>query len=310
VNQHIPVLREQVIEALAIRQSGTYVDATFGRGGHSADILERLGPGGRLLAIDRDVAAVEAGRARFGDDSRFDIVHGEFADIADIARTRGLAGEIDGALFDLGVSSPQLDEADRGFSFLREGPLDMRMNQMQSLTAADYLATVSERDLRHSLRTLGEEPHASRIAAAIVAARDAGKLTSTLELAAVVENAVPARARHGRRHAATRTFQAIRMVVNAELAQLERALATVIDILRVGGRLVVLTFQSLEDRPVKRFMRDAASEDPAYRGLPDMPEAARPRLRLVGKPGQASDAEIDANPRARSARLRVAERLR
>ena len=263
-----------------------------------------------MLAIDRDVAAVAAGRALFGDDSRFEIVHGEFADIAGIVRAHGLAGQVDGALFDLGVSSPQLDEGDRGFSFLREGPLDMRMNQMQTLTAADYLASVSERDLRRDLRTLGEEPHASRIAKAIVAARDAGRLTNTLELASVVEGAVPARARHGRRHPATKTFQAVRMVVNAELAQLERALSTVIDILRVGGRLVVLTFHSLEDRPVKRFMRAGASEAPAYRGLPDMPETARPRLRLVGKPGQASDAEVDANPRARSARLRVAERVR
>lgn len=295
---------------MAVQQGGVYVDATFGRGGHAADVLARLGRAGRLLAIDRDVAAIEAGRARFGEDPRFEIVHGEFSDVARIAAELGVAGRIDAILFDLGVSSPQLDDAARGFSFLREGPLDMRMNQTQTLTAAAYLDAVSESDLRRDLRALGEEPHAARIARAVVAARDAGVLTTTTALASVVEQAVPARSRHGRRHPATRTFQAIRMVVNAEVEQLEAALAAVVDTLRIGGRLVVLTFHSLEDRPVKRFMRDGASEDPAYRGLPQMPDEARPRLRLVGKPGRASEAEIGANPRARSARLRVAERLR
>lgn len=297
----------QVLEGLALKADGRYVDATFGRGGHSAAILQRLGPEGRLLAIDRDSTAVEAARQRFADDARFEIVHARFSSLAEIVGP----SEVDGLLFDFGVSSPQLDEASRGFSFLRDGPLDMRMDASQKMTAADYIASVSESALRRDLATLGEERLAGRLARAIVTQRERRPITTTLELATLIEDATPARVRATmQRHPATKTFQAIRMRVNAELEEIDKALGAVIDVLRIGGRVCFITFHSLEDRPVKRFLREACAEDPVYRGLPDMPESARPRMRLCGKPGVASAEELAENPRARSARLRVAERLR
>ena len=308
---HQPVLLEQVLDGLALRADGQYIDATFGRGGHSEAILQRLSGRGRLLAIDRDETAVTEARAKFAGDERFTIEHAAFGALGEIAERRGFLGRTDGLLFDFGVSSPQLDEAERGFSFLRDGPLDMRMDRDQRETAADYIAGIDEASLRRDLYTLGEERLAPRIAAAIIKARQRAPITTTGELARIVENAVPARVRAtSKRHPATQTFQAIRMRINHELEEISAALASFIDVLAVGGRACFITFHSLEDRPVKRFLRDAAAEDPVYRGLPDMPEAARPRLRLVGRARTADSAELARNPRARSARLRIAERLR
>ncbi len=310
---HLPVLLEQVLDGLAVREDGCYVDATFGRGGHSDAILQRLSSRGRLLAIDRDETAVTEARAKFAGDERFEIEHAAFADLGAIASRNDVMGRVDGVLFDFGVSSPQLDEAGRGFSFLRDGPLDMRMDRRQAETAADYIAGVDEKTLRRDIARLGEERLASRIARAIIAARDRTPIETTGQLATIVENAVPARVRAtSKRHPATQTFQAIRMRINHELEQITEALDSVIEVLRVGGRACFITFHSLEDRPVKRFLRAAAAEDPVYRGLPlpDMPEAARPRMRLIGRGLTASEEEIAGNPRARSARLRIAERLR
>lgn len=308
---HVPVLLDEVLEGLSIRGDGCYVDATFGRGGHSSAIMQRLGDAGRLLAIDRDAAAVAAARRQWGDDARFTIVHAPFSAIDTVAAQHGVLGRVDGVLFDFGVSSPQLDDAERGFSFSHDGPLDMRMDQRQRATAADYLAGVSESELRRDLATLGEERLAGRFARAIIAARAKAPITRTRALAEIIEAATPARVLAGlRRHPATKVFQALRMRVNAEISEIEQALDKVLDVLAIGGRVCFITFHSLEDRPVKRFLRKLSAEDPVYRGLPDMPEWARPRLATIGRAQTASDAEIARNPRARSARLRVAERLR
>lgn len=308
---HVPVLLAEVLEGLALRADGVYVDATFGRGGHSAAILERLSSRGRLLALDRDDTAVTEARAKFGGDPRFAIEHRSFATLRDACDAHDVTGRVDGLLFDFGVSSPQLDEAARGFSFLRDGPLDMRMDRRQAMTAADYIADVDERTLATDLRTLGEESLARQYARAIVAARRETPVTRTRQLADLIESATPARARRtATRHPATRVFQAIRMRVNDELGELDAALEAVPDVLAVGGRVAFLTFHSLEDRPVKRFLRAQAAEDPVWRGLPDMPEHARARMRIVERGRKAGDRERSENPRARSARLRVGERLR
>ncbi|MEM9171759.1 MAG: 16S rRNA (cytosine(1402)-N(4))-methyltransferase RsmH [Pseudomonadota bacterium] len=311
MSAHLPVMRDEVLTALAVRPDGCYLDATFGRGGHSAAILEQLGDGGRLLALDRDDEAVAAAREQFATDPRFTIRHVAFAALGQVVDDAGLAGQINGLFFDFGVSSPHLDDAERGFSFMRDGVLDMRMDRSQSLTAASYLATVTEIQLRRDLRTLGEERLAARIAKAIIDARARQPIERTLQLADIVEQAVPARVRaKASKHPATRTFQAIRIRVNDELDQLQTALQAVPAVLAVGGRVCFLTFHSLEDRPVKRFLQRESAEDPVYRGLPDMPEHARARMRIIGKQRSASAAELAVNPRSRSARLRVGERLR
>jgi 16S rRNA (cytosine1402-N4)-methyltransferase len=283
------------------------VDGTYGRGGHSAEILECLGPLGCLLALDKDPAAVAAGRSRFGADSRFTIEHAGFEGLRNVLNT--ILGERrpDGILLDLGVSSPQLDDPERGFSFSRDGPLDMRMNTETGQTAADWLATVDQNELRQVLYRYGEEPQASRIAQAIVAARQAGAIRSTAELADVVAGNA-ARSKRGI-HPATRVFQAIRIAVNDELAALEKGLSDAVDLLAAGGRLVVISFHSLEDRLVKRFIARESRGDPAYAGLPEMPPAARPRLRRIGRLLRPAELELERNPRARSARMRIAERL-
>lgn len=306
---HVPVLLDAVLDGLGIRDDGTYVDGTFGRGGHSRAILERLGPAGRLVAIDRDPAAVASAGAAFGADPRVELVRGAFGELAAILDPRGLGGRVDGLLLDLGVSSPQLDEPERGFSFRNDGPLDMRMDPDAGMPASEWLNNVDVTELSRTLKQYGEERHATRIARAIVAARRSAPLTTTGALAEIVAAAVPAAARGGRIHPATRTFQAIRIAVNDELGQLERALAASLDALRAGGRLAVISFHSLEDRIVKRFIRRHAREDERYRGMPDVPAEFRPALRPVGRAIAASELEIEANPRARSARLRVAERL-
>jgi len=303
---HVPVLLGPVLEGLRIKGDGLYVDGTFGRGGHSGEILKALGSDGRLIAIDRDPDAVAAVVPTLNDDPRFELIRGEFAELGNIIRRKGLEGQVDGLLLDLGVSSPQLDEADRGFSFMRDGPLDMRMDPDSGISAAEWLARVEQRDLTRVLRQYGEERSARRIAAAIVAARDSAAITRTQQLADVVAAAAPRRG--AKKHPATKTFQAIRIFINRELEQLERLLADSIAMLALGGRLCVISFHSLEDRIVKRFIRDSSRVPEQYRGLPDIPVEHRPALKPIGKAIKATEAEIVANVRARSAHLRVAER--
>jgi 16S rRNA (cytosine1402-N4)-methyltransferase len=307
VHGHTPVLLAEVLAGLAIRADGRYCDATFGRGGHTAAILEALGPDGRVVAIDRDADAIRAGRERFGGEPRLVLIRGSFAQLQALLRAAGVEGELQGVLLDLGVSSPQLDEAERGFSFMHDGPLDMRMDRDDGQTAAQWLARASEREISDTLHRLGEERYARRIARAIVAARAAAPIERTAQLAAVIAGAVPSR--EPGKHPATRSFQAIRMRVNAELESLESALPQAVRILAPGGRLAVVSFHSLEDRMVKRFIDREARGDPHYAGLPEIPPHARPRLRKIGSATRATEAEVALNPRARSAVLRVAERI-
>lgn len=304
---HVPVLLDAVLDGLRIRDAGCYVDGTFGRGGHSRAILERLGPQGQLVAIDRDPSAIASAGPEFSDDPRVELARGEIGELDTILGACGVKGRVDGMLFDLGVSSPQLDEAERGFSFRNDGPLDMRMDPDSGIPASEWLNNVEVKQLARTLKQYGEERQATRIARAIVAARGRAPLTTTRQLADVVAAAAPQRG--SRIHPATRTFQALRIAVNDELGQLERALAASLDALRAGGRLCVISFHSLEDRIVKRFIRDHAREDERYRGMPEVPAGFRPALRPVGRAVAASEREVEANPRARSARLRVAERL-
>ncbi|MBK5913017.1 16S rRNA (cytosine(1402)-N(4))-methyltransferase RsmH [Rhodocyclus purpureus] len=302
---HQTVMLGEAVEALAIRPSGCYVDGTFGRGGHSRAILARLGPAGRLLALDRDPQAVAAARAI--DDPRFVLLHHRFGDLALALREAGMSA-VDGVLLDIGVSSPQLDEGARGFSFRFDAPLDMRMDTTRGETAAEWLARADIGEITEIIRNYGEERFAFQIAKKIVAARDERPVASTGELAALVREAV--RTREPGQDPATRTFQALRIHVNQELEQLALALPQAVDALRPGGRLAVISFHSLEDRIVKRFLREQASPDSLPKDLPlRADELPQPRLRLIGKPLRASAAEVAANPRARSAVLRVAEKL-
>ena len=297
---HVPVLVEAVLEGLAPDRAGSVVDCTFGRGGHTGAILSRMGPAGRVVAIDRDPDAVRAGRRLR--DPRLEVVHSRFDALHGICAERGLAGRVDGVLFDCGLSSPQIEDPARGFSLRREGPLDMRMDPGEGEPLGAWLARVSERELAGVIARFGEERHARRIAGAIVRARP---LETTTELAAVVERA--ALARDAAIHPATRTFQALRIHVNREIECLEAALPAAVDVLRPGGRLAVISFHSLEDRVAKRFLRAESREAPGPRGLPSL---RRPRLRIVADRVRPSPDEVAANPRARSAVLRVAERLR
>jgi 16S rRNA (cytosine1402-N4)-methyltransferase len=304
---HTPVLLDEVLAGLAVQAEGRYVDATFGRGGHSAAILERLGATGRLCAIDRDPEAIVAGRERFAGEARLTLVRGSFGQLEERVRAAGWQGGLQGVLLDLGVSSPQLDEARRGFSFMQDGPLDMRMDNESGISAAHWLARAAEREIADVLFKLGEEKFSRRIARAVVAARAVTPIQSTRQLADIVAGAVPTR--EPGKHPATRTFQAIRIHVNRELEEIESALPQAVNLLAPGGRLCVISFHSLEDRLVKRFMRREAQGDPIYAELPNVPPHARPRLRLVGGAVMAGDAEVAVNPRSRSAVLRVAERI-
>lgn len=304
---HTAVLLPQVLAALNIRASGTYLDATFGRGGHAGAILEKLIGEGRLLCLDRDPAAVAHARSRFAGDPRVKIILAPFSALADAADAVEPGLAFDGILFDLGVSSPQLDQPERGFSFMRDGPLDMRMHPGQGMTAADVVNGASESELIRIFREFGEERMAPRIARAIVADREVRPFERTVQLADMIARVARSRERH--KHPATRVFQALRIHVNAELEELETGLEAARCRLAPQGRLAVISFHSLEDRLVKRFMRRHATPDPMYAGLPDIPEHARPTLKLVGKSVEPSSGEIDRNPRARSARLRVAERI-
>ncbi len=301
---HAAVLAQEAMEALNIRSGGVYVDCTFGRGGHSRLILERLGSAGRLLALDRDPEAVQAARAI--NDPRFTMLHGAFSGVGETLRGAGVTG-VDGLLLDLGVSSPQLDDVRRGFSFRGDAPLDMRMDPGQGISAAQWLATAEEADIREVIRDYGEERFAKQIAAAIVAARARGPVDTTRKLAALVAEAVPAR--EPRQDPATRTFQALRIHVNQELEELSVVLPQCVALLHPGGRLVVISFHSLEDRIVKRFLRAESRADTLPARLPvrarDLPQ---PRMRLVGRARRPAAQEVAANPRARSAVMRVAER--
>ena len=301
---HRAVLLEEAVDGLNVREDGTYVDCTFGRGGHSRRILAGLGERGRLIALDRDPEAIEAGGEI--DDRRFTIVHGRFGELAVHLARIGISAA-HGVLLDLGVSSPQLEDAARGFSFRHDAPLDMRMDPGRGESAAQWLATASEASIGEVIKEYGEERFAKQIAAAIVAARARGPVCTTRQLAALVAEAVPTR--EPRQDPATRTFQALRIHVNQELAELSLALPQCVDLLVPGGRLVVISFHSLEDRIVKRFFREHARGERLPDRLPVRAhELKPPRLRLIGRARRPSDAEVGANPRARSAVMRVAEK--
>jgi 16S rRNA (cytosine1402-N4)-methyltransferase len=300
--QHLPVMFGQVMDGLQVREDGTYLDGTFGRGGHARGVLERLGDGGRLLLMDKDPEAIRTAEHAFGADPRVAIRRGSFAALGDWDAAR--AG-LDGVLFDLGVSSPQLDVAERGFSFGKDGPLDMRMDPDSGESAAQWLARADEREIADVLWLYGEEKQSRRIARAIVARRAAAPLTRTAELAELIASTVPRGAQ--KIHPATRSFQAIRIFINRELDDLERGLDAALAALRPGGRLVVISFHSLEDRIVKRFIAAHAKAPPANRRLP-VEIAFVPTLKIVADAQKADDAELAVNPRARSAVLRVAEK--
>jgi 16S rRNA (cytosine1402-N4)-methyltransferase len=302
---HVTVLLEEAVGALAIKADGTYVDATFGRGGHSRRILSELNERGRLVAVDRDPQAIAAGAAI--DDSRFLLVHRAFGELAEAAQEAGVSG-VDGVLFDVGVSSPQIDDGERGFSFRYDAPLDMRMDTTQGETAAEWLARAEIRDITEVIRNYGEERFAFQIAKKVVAARLEQPIVTTGQFAALVREAV--RTREPGQDPATRSFQALRIHINQELRQLEVALPQALGLLKPGGRLVVISFHSLEDRIVKNFMRNESVADDLPKGLPlRADQLPKPKLRLVGKPVKPSAAEVAANPRARSAVMRVAEKL-
>lgn len=305
---HRTVLLQEAVEALAVKPDGVYVDATFGRGGHSVLILERLGEAGRLLALDRDPQAVSSAAAVIGGDQRFVIEHASFDELQKLCVQHGLKGRVDGVLLDLGVSSPQLDDAQRGFSFQHDGPLDMRMNPADAMTAAAWLAGASQEEIRRVLREYGEERFAGRIASAIVRQRQHQPLTTTRQLVELIERAAPRK--DPGKHPATRTFQAIRIEVNQELRQLTEVLDQALSVLAPGGRLAVISFHSLEDRIVKRFLRRHSKADTLPKGVPLMASQLQPPLlRLVGGVISAADEEVRRNPRARSSRLRVAEKM-
>lgn len=307
-HRHDGVLVGPAREALNVKPDGFYMDGTYGRGGHAAAVADRLGSHGRLWLVDRDPEAVADARQRFGDDPRCRIVHAGFEDLPDLAGSAGMAGLVDGLLLDLGVSSPQLDDGERGFSIRRDGPLDMRMDPSTGESARDWLMRAPAKEIQRVIRYYGEERHARRVTNAIVAARDAGELpTRTSDFAALVRDAMPASGSD--RHPATRVFQAIRIHINDELGALETLLDGACNLLAPGGRLVVISFHSLEDRRVKRFMRDRSRIGELPPGVPEPPPEKRPSLRVVGKPIRADEAEVGANPRARSAVMRVSERL-
>jgi len=305
---HISVLLNEAVDGLAITDDGCFIDCTFGRGGHSSVILSKLSDNGRLIAIDRDPTAIIAAE-KFKDDPRFLIEHEGFAALAEIAEKHKLTGKVDGILLDLGVSSPQLDEAERGFSFMKDGPLDMRMDTSKGQTAAEWLAVADVEDITWVLRTFGEEKHAWRIANAIVDTREESPLTRTSQLAKLIKTTAPQR--EIKKHPATRSFQAIRMYINSELDQIEKALVASLDVLKEGGRLVVISFHSLEDRLVKQFMKKHSQGKKVPRGLPISEEELNKgkKFALVGRRLKPSKTEVEENVRSRSSVLRIAERL-
>ncbi|MCL1115177.1 MULTISPECIES: 16S rRNA (cytosine(1402)-N(4))-methyltransferase RsmH [Shewanella] len=305
---HLSVLLNETVDGLNIQRDGIYIDGTFGRGGHSRHVLSHLGENGRLIAIDRDPQAIEAAK-QFADDSRFQIVHGGFGQLAQYVEELGLTGKINGVLLDLGVSSPQLDDAERGFSFLRDGPLDMRMDNSQGQTAAQWIARAEIEDMAWVFKTYGEEKNARHIARCIAADREKTPFLRTKELADLIARITKNKERN--KHPATRVFQAIRIYINSELEQIDQALEGALTVLAPEGRLSVISFHSLEDRMVKRFIRRHSQGESVPHGLP-ITEAEinkSRKLKAVGKALKPSEAELEQNPRARSSVLRVAERL-
>jgi len=306
-DSHRPVLLQEAVERLVVRPEGVYVDGTYGRGGHSREILARLGPAGRLIAIDRDPEAVTSAQVELVSDRRFVIYRGAFSMLERIAQQTGVAGQVDGVLLDLGVSSTQLDNPKRGFSFLHKGPLDMRMDPDAGESVAEWLNRASEKEIADVIYQFGEERFARRIARVIVTTRATTPITTTQQLAAIVSASIPNRERH--KHPATRTFQALRIYINRELDELSACLDQCLRVLAPAGRLVVISFHSLEDRLVKRFIRTHARETPPDPRAPWLQSTAVPLLRAVDKAVHPQTAEIAFNPRARSAVLRAAERL-
>jgi len=305
-NEHQAVLLAEVIENLAIKPDGIYVDATFGRGGHAHAILQQLGPHGRLFAMDKDPEAVNYARERFLHDERLIIQHGTFAGLAGLIARHHLTGKVNGILFDLGVSSPQLDDPDRGFSFMRAGKLDMRMDYSRGQDAAAWIATIDEKELADVLWKYGEERASRRVARAIVEAREMAPITTTAQLADIIKKAIPA---WKGKHPATRSFQAIRIAVNQELEDLESGLEQAMEVLDTGGRLLVISFHSLEDRLVKQFMRHEECGDDLPAGLPVKHAAKVLHFKRRGRAIKPGDKEIALNARARSAILRIGEKL-
>ena len=304
---HQPVLLKEVLAGLSIQPGGIYVDGTFGRGGHAGAILAMLGPEGRLLAMDKDPEAVQSATQQFGGDPRFEIEQGSFVMLGSMLEQQHLQGRVNGLLLDLGVSSPQLDDASRGFSFSEDGPLDMRMDPAHGVSAAQWLHEADEQQISKVLKVYGEERFSRRIARAIIALRNTQPLQSTRQLAELIAAAVPVHEK--RKHPATRSFQAIRIYINHELDDVAAVLEQVPDMLAPRGRMAVISFHSLEDRIVKRFIRDEYRGEQPPQEFPLAGMDYRPRLKPVGKAVRAGDAEVAANPRARSAVLRVAERL-
>lgn len=306
--EHISVLMDETIEALAIKADGIYIDGTFGRGGHSGQILQRLGENGRLQAIDRDPQAIESAK-KFADDARFSIAHNTFSEIRQVAEDNDLLGKVDGILLDIGVSSPQLDDAERGFSFMKDGPLDMRMNPNAGRSAAQWLAEADLEDITWVIKKYGEEKFGRRIATKIIETRDENPITSTKQLAELVDLAVPVKDKN--KHPATRTFQAIRIYINSELEEIETALKGALDVLKPGGRLAVISFHSLEDRIVKQFIKKQSKGEAIPRGLPLTDEQLKQKLTLkaIGKAIKPGKEELARNSRARSSVLRIAQRL-
>ncbi len=310
---HIPVLLAECLTGLKIKPEGIYIDGTFGRGGHSRAILAQLGPQGRLIGLDRDLSAVAVGEELAAADARFSIVHTPFSRLKDVAAELGILGHVDGILLDIGVSSPQLDDGARGFSFDKDGPLDMRMDQSAEKSAATVIANYDEKQLAYIFKVYGEERFASKVARAIVKRRESAPFTTTRDLAAVIAAAIPGKP--GPKHKATRCFQALRIEVNAELEELKQALDGALEVLAPGGRLCVISFHSLEDRIVKNFMRDQSTGPQVPSHIPltaaqlDEMRAQSATLDVIGGAHKASEAELAHNVRARSATLRVAQRL-
>ncbi len=304
---HKPVLLDEVIEALNIQADGFYIDGTFGRGGHSREILNRLGPQGRLLAFDKDPDAINAVSDVLGQDARFEIIQGSFTMLMQQVTRCDVAAQVAGILLDLGVSSPQLDDAKRGFSFRLDAPLDMRMDPNEALTAADWINNSNENEIADVIYEFGEEHASRRIAKAIVEQRNEKPITTTTQLADIVSKVIPKK-KTTDIHPATKTFQALRIFINRELDELKNVLPQIIDALRPGGRLAIISFHSLEDRIVKRFIRNKSIPESLPPELPLMPDQSMIQLKPVGKKIRAKENEINLNPRARSAVLRVAER--
>jgi 16S rRNA (cytosine1402-N4)-methyltransferase len=307
--EHQPVLFDEVLQAMQVKPDGVYVDGTFGRGGHAAAILQQLGEHGRLIVMDKDPQAIACARAKHADDQRVTIIHDDYAQMKNYISEQGLTSQVDGVLLDLGVSSPQLDDATRGFSFQQNGPLDMRMNTEQGETAQEWISKASEKEIADVLWRFGEERFSRRIARKIVEYRQQEPINDTDTLVSIIKDCVPAGKE--KKHPATRSFQAIRMRINHELENVELVLADIFDVLKIGGRLLVISFHSLEDRLVKRFFKQQSTAPSIPRGLPvrESELSVSIRLRTIGKAIKAGVQELSQNPRSRSAVLRIAERV-